>query len=354
MPRAWIAGGWTLTSRTLHITTAGLRSPVLVPSISSKGFPVLDDGTSETANVLKFVAPELSDSLLISAYDLHHGFLPDIELLLSDRHAESLYFNPNLLVVDSGGYELSHEYESGEVGRGPRSPRRFTREEHHAILDRLPKDREILAVTYDDQRKKRPTYEEQLAAAQDLTVDFPHFSVDFLVKPAREAQCIDPAKLFPVLPDLRKFAVVGFTEKDLGKTIIERLTTVVTLRKQMDDAGLAGIPIHIFGGLDPLLTSLYFMCGAEIFDGLSWLRYAYHSGVAIHEAEIAILTNAIDVGDDLRAARRHLANLKYLHDFQHRLERWAADPASFELLGDHHERLREVYELVHARLQGGA
>ena len=42
----------------------------------------------------------------------------------------------------------------------------------------------------------------------------------------------------------------------------------------LDDAGV-GIPIHVFGSLDPLISPIYWLAGAEIFDGLTWINMAY-------------------------------------------------------------------------------
>jgi hypothetical protein len=341
-----------LTSRNLHLTQTGLPSPLLVPSISSKGFPFLTSGESETANVLRLVAPDLTESLLISAYDIQHGHVPDVDQLLSNEHLNSLYATPALLVIDSGGYELSDVFESGDVGRDPREILPFTREDYDVILGRLPKDRAILAVTYDEQTKQRSTYDEQVDTARALVVDYPHLKIDFLIKPPGRSRFIDSSRLSSVIPELRAFPVVGFTEKELGATLLDRLMTLARIRRGLDDAELPNVALHVFGGLDPLLTTLYFMCGAEIFDGLSWLRYAYHDGKAIHEAELAVLTNAIESRSDRRDALRHISNLQFLRDYRNRLERWAAEPDRFELLGPHHERLREIHEVVQARVRG--
>jgi hypothetical protein len=45
----------------------------------------------------------------------------------------------------------------------------------------------------------------------------------------------------------------------------------------------------VFGGLDPLITPLYFAAGGEIFDGLSWLRYAFKDGLSIQREAAALL-----------------------------------------------------------------
>ena len=55
-------------------------------------------------------------------------------------------------------------------------------------------------------------------------------------------------------------------------------------------------PIHVWGGLDPISTPLYFFAGADIFDGVSWLRYAYYNGVAICSESHCVLNNLMGLG----------------------------------------------------------
>ncbi len=49
------------------------------------------------------------------------------------------------------------------------------------------------------------------------------------------------------------------------------MQNIAKLRKALDKAGL-NIPLHVFGSLDTVTTPLYFLAGADIFDGLTWLR----------------------------------------------------------------------------------
>src|SRR5207253_10125437 len=92
---------------------------------------------------------------------------------------------------------------------------------------------------------------------------------------------------------LEALEIVGIAEKELGNSVVKRLKTVVELRDILDDAGVSA-PLHIFGGLDPLFTPLYFAAGAEIFDGLAWLRYAFHDDLSVHRDSLLILNNQID------------------------------------------------------------
>jgi hypothetical protein len=59
------------------------------------------------------------------------------------------------------------------------------------------------------------------------------------------------------------------------------------LTRRAMDAAEVKAPIHIFGSLDPLTTILYFVSGAEIFDGLTWLRFGYHEGRTMYHQNYA-------------------------------------------------------------------
>jgi hypothetical protein len=336
-------------SRPLHLTQPALRGPLLIPAVSSKGFPIVN-GLSEVGKVLELWSPDMTEALLVSAYDLHHGLLPDHGRLLGPEHAQTLYATPSLLVVDSGGYELLDAIESGETLRGPQEKRPFERADFEALVDRLPRDRDQLVVTYDEPNLERPGYRQQREAAQQFAAARPHLKVDFLLKPPAGDRFVDPAKLTPDAADLRSFAAIGVTEKELGDTVLDRLVCLAQLRKLLDDSGGEVVPIHVFGALDPLLTPLYFMAGGEIFDGLSWLRYAYHDDTALHPDELAVLTGSIEAIQTRRDALRQLSNLQQLRALKLALERWANEPERYELLGRHHDKFREIYETLQARL----
>ena len=79
-----------------------------------------------------------------------------------------------------------------------------------------------------------------------------------------------------------RFHILGITEKELGDSMIERMDNIARIRLALDDAGLQRVAMHIFGGLDPITVSLYFLAGAEIFDGLTWLRFGFNGGAALY------------------------------------------------------------------------
>lgn len=343
-------------SRNLRLTDRPLRGPLLVPSVSSKGFPLID-GVSEAGASLRSVAQDLTDSLLVSAYDLAHRFMPEAEMLLGENHRQTIYETPELLIVDSGGYELNaYDFEAGETRRGHYAPRTFTRADFEAVADRLPHDRELLVVSYDEPidlanaDSARATYRTQRETAQRFFAARPHLKSDFLLKPEGRRPFLDIVALTVEAPNLRAFDVIGVTEKELGRTVLDRLVALARLRILLDGSGCRETPIHVFGSLDPLYTPLYFMAGGEIFDGLSWLRYAYIEDLSAHPDQLAVLTGNTDDGEETREMRRLMSNLAALGAMHRSLARWAAEPERYEHLGSRHVRIREVYDDLRARL----
>ena len=158
---------------------------------------------------------------------------------------------------------------------------------------------------------------------------------DFLLKPQAHDRVLRIAELTPDASNLSCFDVIGVTEKELGETLLDRLVES---------------PIHVFGSLDPILTPLYFMAGAEIFDGLSWLRYAYVDGLSIQPDQLAALRGTLEDRQERRDLFRYMSNLAEIRSLKHRLGRWAHEPERFEHLGPRHETLREIYETMQADL----
>ncbi len=340
-------------SRSLGALTEEHRlvGPLLVPSVSSKGFPVCGDGLTEPGTYIQGLAAEISDALLISAYDIYHRMLPETQQLQSGGDTPTFYSAPMLLIVDSGGYELNPEgYENGLPFRGPHEPHAFSRAEFETVIDRLPRELSILAVSYDDPINQTESYEVQVELAKGFFRSRPHLRSDFLMKPVQGEMFLDYRQISEVAGELRDFDVVGVTEKELGGTSLERLVMLARIRLLLDRQGAGEIPIHIFGCLDPIMTSLYFMVGGEIFDGLSWLRYAFHDGLAIHPDESSLLLGRIEDTEVHKNMYRLVSNLRELKTMKQRLAHWAGRPDDFEILGCKGDSIRAVYERVLASL----
>ena len=95
------------SSRRVHLTNGfDVATPLLIPSLSSKGFPLLSGRSNSRSEVEIYVGiagPSLVESLLISAYDIYYNYLPGADQFRQDFF-QSIYARPKLLVIDSGGY----------------------------------------------------------------------------------------------------------------------------------------------------------------------------------------------------------------------------------------------------------
>ena len=63
-------------STTLRHPIAGsITTPLLIPSFSSKGFGASAKGRPEVGTLLKLAREQLTESMLLSAYDLHYKYV---------------------------------------------------------------------------------------------------------------------------------------------------------------------------------------------------------------------------------------------------------------------------------------
>lgn len=290
-----------------------LRTPLLVPSISSAGFKRVDlegGGTEpESSAWLRIVSPYLTDALLISAYDAAHGNLPFPEDL-AQNFPSGMYAKPKSLFIDSGLYE--HAY-----GPPPFCGRRlsWSEPEYRSMLADLHASSSTILVNYDGYDDDgRAEITAQIAHGQAFFETFSGFGFDLLIKPERRGRGLSVDELSQrTLASLRAFDIVGIAEKDLGDSVLDKLCALAQIRRRLNEADVAA-PIHLFGSLDPVMSPLYFAAGAEIFDGLSWLRYGYHWETALYRDDVPVLEAQQNLGvpDRVRAASMLFGNLKAL------------------------------------------
>jgi hypothetical protein len=311
-------------SRRLELAGAAVETPLLVPAMSSKALgPIeLRDAGSGELVAASLVHSDaflggIDDALLISAYDVHFNYLVDAGHFRRE-FATSAYARLNLLMIDSGWYEKSTGPSGGnwyyEVGPA----QDFEEDKFVQLIDELDQDLRAVVVAWDH----TGTYEEQIDAAQQFFggQGRDRFASSILLKPQRTRQHHEFADLSPALAArLRAFKVVGVTEKELGNSLVRRLVALARLRILLDDASVDA-PIHVFGGLDPLFTPLYFAAGAEIFDGLSWLRYAFNDGQVIGRESLPLLEGHFDKRFSLAVAHVQLHNLDEIRDLSRELK----------------------------------
>lgn len=336
-----------------HPLGAAIDMPRLVPSFSSKGFPLFVDKDSgrklsEVNEALEMTGPAISDSILISAYDLFHNHL---------LNPERFYGNKELVVIDSGGYELSLEFDSTEPKQGLYEPgNHYNYECYEKVLCDLPTKYPIVITNFDHESPGKDL-EEQIQLAQALFNRFPQFLHDFIIRPSGRRQYVDMDDVIRHVGKMRRFHILGVTEKELGSNLLERLTNIANLRSSMNRKEMVS-PIHIWGGLDPVISPLYFCAGAEIFDGVSWLRYGYYNDAAITRDAYTALDLGIQTQWRRAEALRLAKNISYLETLTIRMRRFVDGGANdFSVFETHAKALKVAYQALCTKipeLKGGA
>ena len=261
-------------------------SPLLIPSLSSGalGLMPFQDSPGKAPEMTSCsivhstsLIGGIEESLLISAYDINHGLLSDSSAF-ENGFQDSRYAQPRVLVIDSGWYEKNGSPPGSPFATDVGEPLSWEEDDFKRVIDNLDENVCPIVVSWDHVG----AYEEQIQRAQGFFGARDHLASVLLLKPPTRSRFHNFDKLSAEqVANLRAFDIVGVTEREIGESILDRLVRIAQLRNLLNAAGVSS-PIHILGGLDPLFTPLYFAAGAEIFDGLGWLRYAYREGVAMH------------------------------------------------------------------------
>ena len=326
-------------TRLRHPSGVEVETPLLVPSFSSKGFRSDSSGRSEIVDALEITSEVVNECVLISAYDVFYKHI-------------SKYLFAELTFVDSGGYELSDEHDFSAVYRHETPTRPWKDKSLQKVLDKWPKRYPAVIISYDHPRD-RHTLSKQVVAARSLFSRYPNQLHDILLKPENgKQQTLDAVlqKLRGHVDLLKGFHVVGVTEKELGGSMLDRMVNLAELRLAMDQAGVH-VPVHIFGSLDPVSCCLYFLAGADIFDGLTWLRYSFLDGTAIYQRNYGALQVGVHEADALVLARTLTDNIYYLRRLQLNMRDFLLDNA-FERFGPHSRILSAAYDKLRTRLAG--
>lgn len=331
------------TSKLVHPTFGtSLHTPVLVPSFSSKAFGFSRGGQPEILQVLDASREFITKTCLISAYDVYYEYIPA---------PEDLGITVDIMFLDSGGYEVSEAQDLSAVKKPVHKPLEWDSEKLETVVNKWPKEVPAVFVSYDHSKEKKPLTEQLRDAKEFLQRHQGHLH-SFLLKPqTMEEQTLE--LVLQMLPEhvreLTGFHILGVTEKELGNSILERMVRIGELRQVLDTAGLF-IPIHVFGSLDPLSVILYFVAGAEIFDGLTWVRFAYNKDQCIYVQNNAALTYGIEVGGNELQVRTIADNLRYLEQLERSLRRFG-ETKDWNQLTIHEEFVRQAAEKLESQLR---
>ena len=336
------------SSNLRHPSGVTLRTPLLVPSFSSRGLGFNSKGISEIRDVFLNTAEILTESMLVSAYDIKYKHLPN---------PSKFPCAPSLTIVDSGGYETGMDYDFSAVYQYEYKSRKWDQETYATVLDDWPERVPAAFVSF-DKGSAGNGIDRQIAEANKLLSRYPDQLHTFLLKPTRRCNGLLKNTVDIAQPHLRKmaaFGIIGVAEKELGRRMLDRMETIAKFRRGLDGAGVTA-PIQVFGALDPLSSTLYCLAGAEIFDGLTWLRFCYKDGQCVYTHNYGVLHIGLDQDDDFVRSKGFSDNYSYLRDLQLCLRNFAVDgdfsKLSSGIVADS-AFLRRAYDCLQTKLGGG-
>jgi hypothetical protein len=278
------------------------RTPLLIPSFSSKGFP-------EVNEIIKYSSELIDGVTLVSAYDLHYNTIsPPFDFA-------------SVIFLDSGGYEASKDMDLSDFGDREHIPQLWSQEMHEAELAKWRPGVPSVLISY-DHPKQRLGIKEQIERAKRMGPGCDGFIREILLKPETEKQnYVQLPSVIQIIRGLADFDVIGVTEKEIGNSILERMKNIAKLRRTLDRVGL-DTPIHVFGSLDTVTTPLYFLAGADIFDGLTWLRFAFHQGQTIYKQNYGALKLGTATKAHVIDGRCWNDNYYYMKDLELEMRRY--------------------------------
>ena len=278
------------------------RTPLLVPSFSSKGFP-------KVKKIIEYSSELIAGVTLVSAYDLHYGYIqPPFDF-------------PSLIFLDSGGYEASKDNDLSDLGEKEHTPKPWTQDMHEEQLASWnPKIPSVL-ISYDHPKQRLPLLD-QIKRAKRMAPGKAGVLREILLKPETVDQAhLQISTILKNAKALSSFDIIGVTEKELGSSIFDRMKNIALIRNALSNAGL-DTPIHVFGSLDTVTTPMYFLAGADIFDGLTWLRFAFHKGYTIYKQNFGALEVGVSTKVDVIDGRCWNSNYSYMKDLELEMRRY--------------------------------
>jgi hypothetical protein len=291
------------------------ETPLLVPSFSS----ILDE---KIGLIHDKVRSRIPSACLVSAYDVVHGYINKDNIWTSD-----------VLVIDSGNYEYNNLCNS--IHR-----KKWCLEDYSAFIQTLKPLSKVIIVNFDE----KETLERQIANANRLFQRFSDYAKCFLYRPPSGR--LDINEFILNIAEMSKFDVLGLTEKELGCSIIERCQNLIKLRRALKEKNLK-TPIHVFGCIDPLGVLIFFLSGADIFDGTNWLKFSFDDNLAIYPNNSAVISGVWNYSDSSIFEYLCAENLRKLTNLMFDLRNYACEH-DFKTLSIKPKLLKNVMNIIAA------
>jgi hypothetical protein len=319
--------------RTIYIDGKKVKeTPLFVPSFSSKLQMNLDD-------TFTIVSDAIMDTYLVSAFDLHHGFI----------NKEVLNVPPDILFLDSGGYETNAEKaDPKELAKEytPNLKNDWKLEYYQSLLNEIELQGPTSIVSY-DHADLRQSFENQVKDAATLFSSINGVAKEILIKPtSKDHYYLDVDEICKRAHLLADFDIIGVTDKELGPSLHLRMENIYKIRQALNKLNLDK-PIHIFGSLDTITSPLYFLCGADIFDGLTWLKFAFHEGQTVYMPTTAALKERSTEKDYLMEKKTLYDNVNELANMQLTLRAFLKEEKyDYAVFGPHKQLFKTLIESI--------
>lgn len=314
-----------MLARKLKLSLKGLEvgtTPMLVPAVSSRiNLPLQE--------LLQTISEIVDGPLLISAYDYYY------------QRELSISF-PELIFLDSGGYECNKDQDVSDIGLYKPDNFEWNKDLHSRIISEWSNEKPTVLISYDHPSMREPIAK-QIEKANGLFQGKNEFLKEILIKPETKTSTkIRPEKFIENLDSFTSFDIVGFTEKELGYSVLERMIFIAKIRMAMNQKSIE-IPIHIFGSLDTVTTPLYYLSGADIFDGLSWLRFLFNDGNTLYMDSFGPKFYGADEKINKIWIRSLYQNYSYLRQLKLNLEKFHSKN-NFDIWGSNAEFFKKTYD----------
>jgi hypothetical protein len=185
-------------------------------------------------------------------------------------------------MLDSGNYESYW-----------RKDRKWTSKSYERVLNSTPHHLAMIYDNYDLMRGitkniagiEKETERQRKLASGGVVVPIIHASPAKLIKVTKEIA----NRLRPLL--------LAIPERELGEGVIERVVTLVRIRRELNKLGTY-IPIHLLGTGNPQSLLLFSVFGADTFDGLEWCQTTVdpNNATLLHFHQRELLGKKLDLG----------------------------------------------------------
>ena len=304
-------------------------TPMIVPSLSSRL-------TANYHDLMEIASNIITGPFLISAFD-------------SEYYCDWKFDFPSLIFLDSGGYECYQMLGFEDIGIDRSRVKNWTRPLHQNTIDEWTCEIPTIIISYDHPSEKL-NYSEQISRAELLAIKFDEYAHEILIKPSEQELFISIDGIEAIIGNISNFDILGFTEKTLGDSIFDRMINIAKIREIMSDHNVE-MPIHILGSLDTLTTPLYFLSGADIFDGLSWLRYIFHENETHYQNSITPRLFGLDTNHFNLFIKTIVNNYDFIINMQDIFLEFI-NTEDFSLFGNHSGYFKDCYAKLIKHMEG--